>query len=72
MTKIIERLKRHAAGHRSVADHSNDVTVIGRAGISSYRKAVGVAENGGGMTVLNEVMTTFLPRRVARKAVGAA
>ena len=52
---VVQRLPGHAAGERAVADDGDDVPVLAadRVGLG---QAVGVAEGGGGVGVLDDVV----------------
>ena len=69
VAEVVERLVGHAAGHRTVADDGDDVAVVGGAGVAGDRHAVGVAEHGGGVAVLDEVVPALLAVGIARHAV---
>ena len=64
---VVERLPGHAAGERAVADHGDDVAVLAldRVGLG---QAVGVAERGRGVGVLDDVVVALGPARVAGQA----
>ena len=72
MAQVVECLVRHAAGHRTVADHRDDVAVVVRAVVSGDGKAVGVAEHRARVAVLDEVVAALLTVGVAGQAVGLA
>ena len=68
--EVVERLVGHAARHGAVADDGDDVAVVGGSGVAGDRHAVRVAEHGGRVAVLHEVVPALLTVRVARHAVG--
>ena len=72
MAEVVERLVRHAAGHRTIADHGDDVAVVVDAGVAGDGHAVGVAEDRRGVAVLDEVVPALLATRVARHAARLA
>ena len=65
---VVDRLVRHPAGERAVADHRDDVTVRVGAQIACDRHAVGVGQHRGRVTVLDVVVLGFLTTRVAGQA----
>ena len=72
VAEVVERLVGHAAGHRPVADHGDDVAVRVAPGVAGDRHAVGVREAGRGVAVLHVVVPALLPRRVAGQAAALA
>ena len=72
VTEIVQRLVRHAARHRPVADHGDDVAVIVAARIASDGETEGVAQDRRGMAVLDEVVLALLARRVAGQPAALA
>ncbi len=72
MAEVVERLVRHATGHRPVADDGDDVAVVVDAGVAGDGHAVGVAQDRGGVAVLDEVVAALLAAGVARHAARLA
>jgi hypothetical protein len=73
VAEVVERLVRHSAGHRPVADHGHDVASIGSdPAIARDRQPVGVGEHGRGVAVLDEVVLALFARRVAGETAGLA
>ncbi len=72
VTEVVQRLVGHPARHRPVADHGDDVTMIGDAEVAGDGQPVGVAEDRRGMRVLDEVVRALGPRRVAAETTGLA
>ena len=70
MTDVVDRLIGHPAGHRTVADDGNDVSVRVGACVASDRHAIGVREDRGGVTVLDVVVLGFFPARIPGEAAG--
>ena len=69
---VVQRLVRHAPGHRPVADHGDDVPTCIGAGIAGNRQAVGVRQDGRGVAVLDEVVRALLAAEVAGQAARLA
>ena len=72
MAEVVQRLVGHAAGHRAVTDHGDDVAVVVDAGVPGAGQAVGVGQDRGGVGVLHVVVPALLPARVARQPAGLA
>ena len=72
VAEVVEALERHAAGHRAVADHGDDPPVVDALQLERLGQAVGVAEDGRGVAVLDPVVLGLGPARVARQAAGLA
>ena len=71
MADEVERLQRDPAGEGAVADHRHH-PALAAAGAAGLGQAEGVAEGGGGVGVLDDVVGALGPRRVAGEApVGA-
>ena len=68
VAEVVERLVGHAAGHRAVADHGDDVAVRVAPGVAGDGEAVGVGEDRRGVAVLDVVVAALLARRVAGQA----
>ena len=72
VAEVVQRLVGHAAGHRAVADHGDDVAVRVDAGVAGDGHAVGVGEDRRGVAVLDVVVAALLARRVAGQPAGLA
>ena len=64
---VVQRLPGHAAGERAVADDRDDVVVAAQH-LVGLGEAVGPAEHGGGVAVLDDVVLGLGPRGVAGEA----
>ena len=69
VSEIVQRFVRHATGHGTVADHRDDVSMVGRSGIAGHRHSVGVRKNRGCVTVFDEVVLALFATRVAGQTV---
>ena len=67
VAEVVERLVGHAAGHGAVADHGHHPAVGLVLEVHGHGQAVGVAQDGGGVAVLDPVVGRLGPRRVARR-----
>ncbi len=65
---VVERLPGHAAGERAVADDRDDVVVLAAEDLVGLREAVGPAQDGGGVAVLDDVVLGLRLRGVAGQA----
>ena len=72
MPEVVERLVGEPAGERAVTDHGDDRGRRRRSSVAGDGQPVRVAEGGGGVAVLDEVVLGLGPRRVARQAAGLA
>jgi hypothetical protein len=68
VTDVVDRLVRHAAGHRAVTEHGDDVAVVVDTQVAGDRHPVGVREDRRGVAVLDEVVLRFLAAGIARQA----
>ncbi len=64
---VVQRLPGHAAGEGAVADDGHDVAVLATDGVG-LGQPVGVAEGGGGVGVLDDVVVGLGLARVAAQA----
>ena len=60
VAEVVQRLVRHAPGHRAVADDGDDVPVRIAAGVSGDGHPVGVGEDRRRVAVLHVVVTALL------------
>ena len=66
VAEIVQRLVREPPGERTVADHRDDVRVgVGGHGVARDRETERVAERGGRVAVLHQVVLRLGTRRVA-------
>ena len=71
--EVVQRFVREAAGERAVADDRDDVGVgIGGTRVAGDREPVRVADRGGGVAVLDDVVLGLGAGRVARHPAGLA
>ena len=69
---VVERLPGHAARQGAVADHRDDVPVAAALQLVGLGDAVGPAERGGGVRVLDDVVLGLRPAGVPGQAALAA
>ena len=69
---VVEPLEGHPSGQRAVAHHCDDPALLAAGGLLGGGEAVGVAQHGGGVAVLDPVVGGLFPARVARQAAGLA
>ncbi len=72
VAEVVECLVRHPAGHRSVTDDGDDVTVGVGAGVACDGEPVGVGEHRRGVAVLDVVVLALGPTRVPGQTPGLA
>ena len=72
VAEVVEALEGHAAGHRPVADDGHDAPAVALLGGLGHGQAVGVAEDRGGVGVLDPVVLGLVAAGVARHAAGLA
>ena len=71
VAEVVQRLVRHAAGHRAVPDDGDDVPALRiGAAVTGHGQPVGVGQDRRGVAVLDEVVLGLLPRGVAREPAG--
>ena len=72
VAEVVQRLVGHPAGHRTVADHGDDVPARIGAGVASDGEPVGVRQDGRRVTVLDEVVNALFAAEVAGEATRLA
>ena len=66
MAKIVQRFICHAASHGTITNDGNNVAEVVGTCIASNCETVCIRQHSGGVTVLNEVVTTLFAAGVSR------
>ena len=66
---VVQRLERHAAGQRAVADHGHDLAVLAVAAAHRLLQAHRVGDRGGGVAGAHDVVLGLEDRAERRQAV---
>ena len=56
VAEVVEALERQAAGEGAITDHRHDAPLVAKLMLLRHREAVGVADHGGRVAVLDPVV----------------
>ena len=71
MPEIVQRLIRHSTGERTITDHGDDMSAVGRLTlVACHRHAVRIRQHGRGVTVFDEIVHALFAAWVSREPAG--